>query len=175
MESSCGKDTDQIWYSEHEAVRTELISKNGDLRTEYEAHLQECNECKGELLQQIRDLQGLSQRYNFKVSDEELMEQWGTIKHKISQMVDKYARPVYGLNDQDLGPGWIGMSRHTAFLLGSPLLYAFAFEAYLWSWLGWVVFRDDSVIWAGNLGRYLSYVFQDASGKFLFALLVGVR
>lgn len=116
------------------------------------------------LLQQVQDSQGLSQRYTFKVPDEELREEWGNLQHNIRQFIDEYTRPILQPAAQ-LDGRWTALSPIMPELMASSLHYAFAFEAYLWEWLCLVVFNPDSLAWAGELGRSLEELSSRIDGE----------
>lgn len=145
-----------------------------ELQAQFDSEQEEWNKCKGELLHQIRDLQGFSQRHNFKVPDEELIERWGTLKQNICQFVDRYTRPVSSLNGLALNSMWLAMSTQAQVLLASPISYVFAFEAYMWNWLCRVVFDDYSVVWAGDLGKSFSELSKKAYGEFPVPVLLHI-
>lgn len=143
-----------------------------ELQKQIDTEQVEWNECKGKLLGKIRDLQGLSQRHDFKVSDQELIEKWETLKHNIRQFVDRYTRPIQGLDCATLSSQWLDMSPKTPAFLGSSIYYAFAFEAYLWKWLRRVVFQRLSMVWAGDMGKSFSDLSYKADREFLVPVLL---
>ncbi|KAJ4418731.1 hypothetical protein N0V82_005404 [Gnomoniopsis sp. IMI 355080] len=141
------------------ASQTELQAQADELQTALESQIEKHNETTNDLLQQLRDSQGLSQRYNFKISDEEIVEKWGDLRHNLCQFVDRYTRPIQ-LSTQHLDGMWMKLSPIIRELAASPLVSAFALEAYLWTWLDSVVFNLDSLVWSGSLGRDTDYELQ---------------
>lgn len=122
------------------------------------------NEATNDLLEQLRDSQGLSQRYNFIVSDEEIIEKWGHLRHIIRQFVNKYTRPL-GILASSLGRMWTVLSPIISELAARPLLYFFAFEAYVWEWLCLAIFNPGSTVWAGTLGSSFSALSWQVEGE----------
>lgn len=134
------------------------------LQTDAESQAMQHNEAMKDLLQQVRDSHGLSQRHNFKASDEEIIDDWGNLQHKIGQFVDKYTRTI-PVPEQQLDRSWVALSPNIPDLVASPLSSAFAFEAYLWDWLVMAVFNPDSLVWAGNMGRSLDSLSSKVEGE----------
>lgn len=122
------------------------------------------NEHLNDLLQQVRESQGLSQRYNFRLSDEEIVDEWQNLRHMIRQFVDKYTRPVE-VPQAQLNSTLRMMSPLMSKLLASSLHFAFAFEAYVWECMSLTVFDPFSLVWAGELGRTFSKLSWRVEGE----------
>lgn len=129
-----------------------IKSAEEKLQAEFDFQIVQHNDQTNDLLQQIRESQGLSQRYNFKVSDEEIVDDWLSLRHMIRQFVDKHTRPIQ-VPDRMLTRTWTELSPLISRLLASPFHFAGAFEAYVWEWMSLGVFDPSSLVWAGELGR----------------------
>lgn len=147
--------------------RDDLEKQIHHLNEECEQKQEKWDKTKGKLLQQLQDSQGLSLKYNFKVSDSTVIEIWGTIKHKIGQWVDKNTSTVADVAD-------CNMETRTRLQACSPNAFTFlasrdlsplVFEALLWSWLDDLVFAPASTVWAGSLGRNLNQLVSQVQGS----------
>lgn len=151
-----------VHKSEQSQLKNQIVELNAGnkaikiekekLQAEFDSHIAQHHEDINDLLQQVRESQGLSQRYNFRVSDEEIIDEWQNLRHKVRQFVDKYTRPIQVPKTQ-LSERWTVLSPFISKLLTSPLSSAFAFEAYLWEWMTLNVLDPFSLAWAGELGR----------------------
>lgn len=142
------------------AIRTEKEK----LQAELDSHIAQHHEDMSDLLQQLRESHGLSQRYNFTLSDEEIIGEWQSLQHKIRQFVDKYTRPIQ-VTKTRLSGTWKVLSPLISETLGSPLLSVFAFEAYVWEWISLNVFDPFSLVWAGELGSAFTGLSWKVEGK----------
>lgn len=150
---------------EHEKKEARLRTDIEKIESGHEVQLDRLNKREKDLLNVIRDLQGLSQRHNFQVSDEELIEKWGLLQHKIGQMVNAYARPIEGIDVRDFASICKWRFSDASALFSSRILCVYAFEAYIWVWLGRVVFDDVSDAWAGQLGSTLGSLVDETASR----------
>lgn len=126
------------------------------------------NERIGALLRELQESQGLRQRYNFKISDEELTEHWGDLKHKIRQFVDNYTRFLPNLRTPEPTQLWVAPPPNALRFLASPMLAPYALEAYIWEALCLAIFDSGTMVWAGDLGRLFDNLSSTAEGQFLY-------
>lgn len=124
----------------------------------------ELSEMIASLQQQLQDSRPQSQRYNFKVSDEKVKQDFANLESKIQQFVDNYARPVLNVTDQQLDVVWPNWSPELRNFLASPLLCHLVFEGYVWEYLLHRIFTPWSKIWVGDLGRPLEKALRIAEG-----------
>lgn len=117
------------------------------------------------LQHQLQDSYPQSQRFNFKVSDEKVQQDYMNIKSKIREFVDTYARPVFNVADQELRLIWPGWSCKLSKFLESPLLCSLVFEGYVWECLLARVFTSWSKVWTGELGLPLEKALGIAASK----------
>lgn len=143
----------------------ELQQELADLETRLENQENHSSEVITRLQLQLQDSQPQSQRYNFKVSDEKVKQDFANLQSKIRQFVDNYTRPVHNATDQELQIGWPNWSLELREFLSSPLLCHLVFEGYIWEYLLARVFKPWSKIWVGNLGRPLEKALRIAGRK----------
>lgn len=123
------------------------------------------NEKTAELLQTLRDAKGLGQQHNFELSDDMLCSRWRVLKDKIVQFVDSYTTLMPSKTPSSLDSVWQALSPNASGLLQDPMLRPLAFEAYVWAWLGKVVFASGSYVWAGSMGALFGPLSELARGK----------
>lgn len=114
----------------------------------------------------LKELRPQSQRYNYKEPDEKIKKDFANLESNIRQFVDKYARPVLDVTDQELENVWPKWSPELRNFLGSPLLCNQVIEAYVWERLIARVFAPGSNIWAGELGQSMEKALRMAAGNY---------
>lgn len=142
----------------------ELQQQYADLESRLTSREAELSEMIASLQLKLEDSHPQIQRYNFKVSDEKVKQDFSSLQFKIQQFVDKYARPVHNVTDQQLDVVWPNWSPELRSFLGSPLLCHLVFDGYVWEHLLRRIFTRWSKIWVGDLGRPLEKVLRIAEG-----------
>lgn len=150
--------------AELEGREATIIGENEKLQAEFDSHIAQHSKDLNDLLQQLRESQGLSQRYNFRLSDQEIVDEWQNLRHMIRQFVNKYTRPIQ-VPESPLNSMLQALSPLIPKLLDSPLHFAFAFEAYVWEWMSLTVFNPTSLVWAGELGRSFNELSLGVEGE----------
>lgn len=118
------------------------------------------------LQQELRDALPQSQRFNFKVSDDEVQHDFIALGCKIRQFVFKHTRTVLNVTDQELQFVWPGWSPALRDFLASRILCNLVLEAHIWEQLLERVFTPWSHLWVGELGQPLENVLRMAGGKY---------
>lgn len=142
----------------------DMQQQYADLESRLTSREAELSEMIASLQRQLQDSRPQSQRYNFKVSDEKVKQDFANLESKIQQFVDNYARPVLNVTDQQLDVVWPNWSPELRNFLGSPLLCHLVFEGYVWEHLLHRIFTRWSKIWFGDLGRPLERALRIAEG-----------
>lgn len=109
-------------------------------------------------MQSVRESKGISQQYNFTMSDNQLREQCNSLKLKIVQFVDKYTGSLSITTAKHLNGTRPSLSDNIVDLVQHPMLRPFAAEAYIWHILEMLVFSPSSCVWAGLAGKKLDGV-----------------
>lgn len=106
-----------------------------------------------------------SQRYNYKEPDEKIKKDFANLESSIRQFVDKLARPVLGVTDEELEIVWPNWSPELRNFLASPLLCNLVLEANVWECVVARIFTAGSKIWAGDLGQSMEESLRKAAGN----------
>lgn len=122
----------------------------------------------------LKESRQQSQRYNYKQPDEKIKKDFANLESNIRQFVDKYARPVLNVTDEELELVWPNWSPELRSFLGSPLLCNQVIEAYVWEYLITRIFAPGSKIWAGQLGQSMEKALCIAAGNYALVHSVSV-
>lgn len=148
-----------------EAEKFDLEQHCADLKTELTT---KANEYTGMIARLQLDLQASrpqSHRFNFKVPDEKVKQDFTNLASNIRQFVDKYTRPVLNATDQELKTVWPSCSNQLKEFVASRLLSCLLFEGYVWECLLARVFAPWSEVWAGEVGQSMEKALCIAGGN----------
>ncbi|KAK7748772.1 hypothetical protein SLS53_000796 [Cytospora paraplurivora] len=150
---------------EHETREAALIKEKAALEAKYKASRQEIktkevewNELNKQLVKSLRESRGQDHRYTNKVPDEKLRENYGSLRFKIGQFIQKYVGqlPDALVADQRLESTWEALTPNATKFLMSGVLHASITEAYIWECLRRTVFAPESDYWGGDMGALFS-------------------
>lgn len=121
---------------------------------------------QAEMLQEIREVRGLTARNSPTVADSEIRQQWG----QLAFLVKDFVRRHVPKSIENGGEAFIRQFRDLVYrpdiALPSPFFCPLVIEARIWQILEIEVFGVDSSLWAGDLGRSLGQMVLHASRKY---------
>ncbi|KAL1876469.1 hypothetical protein Daus18300_002713 [Diaporthe australafricana] len=148
-----------------QAENYQLQKRLTDLRTSLKTQKNDYNVMVTDLQLENRELRGLNQRYNHKEPDKKIREDFVRLGSRIRRFVDKIARPVLNITDEELKSTWPSWSPELRKWLGHPLLCSLIFEAYVWECLLKRIFVPWSKVWAGETGHSFEGALRKAADE----------
>jgi hypothetical protein len=155
-------------YAEKDQVVEEhkdLLSQYRSLERALRTRESDSNQMIANLQLELQNSRRESQRFNFKVPDDLIKQDFNNLESNVRQFVDKYFAVVLKTPYEDLQSDWPSWSPQLPEFLASPCLSGLALEGYVWGCLFTRVFAPWSEVWAPGFGQAMDKALRIAGGN----------